>query len=297
MIKRLLEIIEIRPRRSVLGATAATAFTAVMINDPMLYVTDARFELSWSPGKVLTQVSSVWQQSGGLGRISAAEHSPFVVLVYALIRATGVSPAITEHIWHASLLAIAGLGVTALLATFEPRWGLTHYLAATAYMMNPLTLGMFSNSVLFMSTLVIAPWLHTAVLRAGRERASWRWPAVIALALAVSAPVELPGALFNLGLLLPTVVYVLVIERSLSLRSFLQFCARTAVLTVGAVSFVVIRTLAGRRELLQRLSITEPPGLVNVASSYSESLPRDGELACLLPLWCHPTPAAVRTVP
>ncbi len=272
MIDRLLEFSRVRTRGSVLGATAATAFTAVMINDPLSYVSDARFELSWSPGRVLSQVSSVWQQSGGLGRITPAEHSPLVVFAYALIRATGLSPAVTEHVWHAALLAVAGIGVTVLLATFEPRWGLTHYLAATAYMMNPLTLGMFSNSVLFLSTLVIAPWLHTAVLRAGREMTSWRWPAVIALALAVSTPVELPGALLNVGLLLPTVVYVLVIERSLSLQSFIQFCARTALLTVGAVSFVVIRTFAGSRELLQRLSVTEPPGLVNVASSYSESL-------------------------
>lgn len=262
---------DVGSRRRVISGVAIAAAVAVMVNDPLTYVADARFDLAWAPGKVLTQVGGLWQQTGGLGRTAAAEQSPVVALVYTVLRAVGASPGLAEHLWHALLLATCGLGVAMLVATVVPRWGVAHFVAAVAYMFHPLTLGLFSNSVIFGATAVIAPWLHVAVLRMARQPQSWRWPALFALAVSIPLPAELPGVMINVALVLPTIVYVL-IERSVTGRTMVRVAGRTALLVGGATAFVVARTIAGRRELLVRLALTEPPELVNIASSFSETI-------------------------
>ena len=259
-------------RGLVCWAITAVALVAVMISAPRSYVIDSRFDLSWAPDRVMRRLASIWQETGGIGRVGGSEYNPVLVPVYAALRGVGLSPAVTEHLVHGGLLALGGIGAAALLAAFLPRWSWPHALAGVVYMLHPISLNLFSNSLLFIGSVVCAPWLILAVVRASREPATWRWAAVAALAVSVPAPTEQVSVLFNVAMATLCAVLLVVIHGRGTARALGVFGLKTAVLVVGALAVVGQRVVAGRSDLLQRLALTEPPELVNSVSSYAETV-------------------------
>jgi arabinofuranan 3-O-arabinosyltransferase len=269
--ERPVSLLSILTRRRVMWLLIAICIVGVMLNQPGMYIADARFEYAFQPGRGIRQLGALWQPTGGLGRIAGAEHGPIPVFTFWLLRSIGLSPALAQHLWHGLLLAVAALGAAHVMAHFRPRWGIAHLAAGLAYVFNPLSLGLFTNSILFLGSVVVAPWMQLAVLRAGR-RDGWRWPALLALALLASLPTELPATLFNLAFLIPTAIYVVWVEKSCSLQRLVGFVVRSGALASLGIGFVAIRTALGRDDLVFRLLVSEPPELVNISTSYGESV-------------------------
>jgi arabinofuranan 3-O-arabinosyltransferase len=251
---------------------AAIGFGVVLVSQPGSYFADARFEYAFEPERGVRQLGALWQPTTGLGRIAGTEQGPFPILTYWMLRAVGFAPELAQHLWHGLLLAVAAVGAACVVGHFRPRWGIWHVATGLAFAFNPLSLGLFTNSLIFLATIAVAPWMHLAVLNAGRREQRWKWAAALTLCIAASLPTALPGTLFNLGFLLPTVVYVVYVERSCQLRSMVTFVARTALLTTSTVLFVVIRTLRSVGDLSSRLVLSEDPEFVSASTSFSESL-------------------------
>lgn len=249
----------------------AVAMVVVLVSAPTSYMVDARFDLSWAPSRVLRRLGSIWQETGGIGRVGGSEYNPVLVPLYAALRAIGFSPALTEHLVHGGLLAVGGIGAAALLATYMPRWGWPHAVAGLVYMVHPVSLNLFSNSLLFIGAVVSAPWLLLAVVRSARERPTWRWAAVATLAIAIPAPTEQVSVVFNVGIASICALLLVALGGRSVARALGTFALRTALLVSAALAFVGQRVLAGRGDLLQRLALTEPPELVNSVSSYAET--------------------------
>jgi O-antigen/teichoic acid export membrane protein len=251
---------------------AAIGFGVVLVSQPGSYFADARFEYAFEPERGVRQLNALWQPTTGLGRIAGTEQGPFPILTYWVLRAVGFAPELAQHLWHGLLLAVAAVGAACVVGHFRPRWGIWHVATGLAFAFNPLSLGLFTNSLIFLATIAVAPWMHLAVLNAAQREQRWKWAATLTLCIAASLPTELPGTLFNLGFLLPTAVYVVYVERSCQLRSMVAFVARTALLTTLTVLFVVIRTLRSVGDLSSRLVLSEDPEFVSASTSFSESL-------------------------
>lgn len=251
---------------------AAIGFAVALVNQPGSYFADARFEYAFEPERGVRQLGAIWQPTTGLGRIAGTEQGPIPILTYWVLRTIGLGPELAQHLWHGLLLAAAAIGAACVVGYFRPKWSIWHLATGLAFAFNPLSLGLFTNSLIFLATIVAAPWMHLAVLNAAHSEQRWKWPAMLTLCIAASLPTELPGTLFNLGFLLPTVVYVVYVERSCRLRSMGAFVARTAALSTLTVSFVVIRTARSVGDLSSRLVLSEDPEFVSSSTSFSESL-------------------------
>ena len=139
------------------AAWGPCAFVAVFLNSPGFYVNDNRFEQYWNPGRRITRTFTIWDGSRGLGWVRE-EFWPGVTVPIGVFRYFGASPALAEHLWHATLLTIAGTGCVALLKCFRPRLGLEHLLAALVYMFGPFAATFLLPSNLFVHH-ALTPWL------------------------------------------------------------------------------------------------------------------------------------------
>jgi len=261
-----------RARRYAQALLAAIGFGVALVSQPGSYFADARFEYAFEPERGVRQLGALWQPTTGLGRIAGTEQGPIPILTYWTLRVIGFGPELAQHLWHGLLLAAAAIGAASVVGHFRRRWGIWHVATGLAFAFNPLSLGLFTNSLIFLATIAVAPWMHLAVLKSGQRDQRWKWAAVLTLCIAAALPTELPGTLFNLGFLLPTAVYVVYVERSCRLRPMIEFVARTAALSTLTVAFVAIRTTRSVGDLSSRLVLSEDPEFVSATTSFSESL-------------------------
>jgi arabinofuranan 3-O-arabinosyltransferase len=265
---RLLEPVRRRPALAIGVGLAIAALAATLSNAPGRYIGDNRFEQYWAPGGRLLRETALWDGGRGLGRV-AEEFWPSTIPI-ALLRALGCSPALAERLWHASLLTLAGVGVLLVVRTFVPKVGAVHAIAAFAYAFNPFSAVFLLPSVLFWN-YAIAPFVVLSILRGVAAPRSWRWPAVLALAVFSAGNADLPGTAFVLVLLVPTAFYLVAVERSARWRDVGAFLVRAAALTLLCAAAALSKASFGAASLESRLSATELPRRVNVTSSWAES--------------------------
>ena len=250
---------------------AVPAALAVLNNHPNTYVGDNRFEQYWAPGWRIVRESMLWDGTRGMGRIGE-EFWP-ITMPLAFLRALGLSPAATEHTWHATLLLLAGLGALSLVRVFQPRIGGAHLLAGLIYMCNPFSITFLVPSNLYLS-YVLAPWLLICGLngvRAPSRRASWRWAALWALLIYVAGDTDLPGLMFTVLWLIPMAVFAVAVERWVTWKDVRRWVGRAAVLTMTVSAAAAMKIVFGAGALGQRLLYTENPLEVNGTSSWTES--------------------------
>jgi arabinofuranan 3-O-arabinosyltransferase len=264
----LLKPIRQRPALAIGVGLALVSLIVTLANAAGSYVGDNRFEQYWAPGGRLLRETALWDGGRGLGRV-AEEFWPSTIPI-ALIRALGFSPALAERLWHASLLTLAGVGVLLVVRTFVPRVGALHAVAAFAYAFNPFSAVFLLPSVLFWN-YAIAPFVVLALLRGVASPRSWRWPAVLALAVFSAGNADLPGTAYVLVLLVPTALYVVAVERSARWRDVGAFLVRAVFLTLLCAAAALTKASFGAASLEARLAATELPRRVNVTSSWSES--------------------------
>ncbi|HEX9993316.1 MAG TPA: alpha-(1-_3)-arabinofuranosyltransferase family protein, partial [Acidimicrobiales bacterium] len=258
-------------RRWVAGgaAGAALALAATLTNSPGWYVGDNRFEQYWSPGRLLARVPSLWDPSRGLGR-PRGEFLRVTTAVVGLYRSLGASPWLTQRLWHATLLVVAGLGAAALVRCLRPRADVAVAVAGLAYAFSPVAAASLVPSALFFN-YAIAPWLVVALVRGTTGARPWRWAAVFALLVFAGGSTDPPGLVYAVALLVPAAVYVAAVARAATGRRVAGWLARAGALSLAVSAAVLVQVVYGAASLSARLYGTETPETVSQASSWSES--------------------------
>ena len=240
-----------------------------MASSPGLYVGDDRFEKYFSPGLRLLRELSIWDANRGFGRVRE-DFWPGTTLPVAMLRGLGASPAFAEHLWHAMLLVVGGLGVVVLMRIFRPHVGIEHGVAGFIYMFNPFSATFFIPSGLYFS-YAIAPWLLASFVKGVRSQHPWRWAAAFALLVFLAGDVDIPGLVYVVVPIVPMAVYLVHIEREVTWRRVGAWLLRAAALCVIVSAAVLVKLVYGASAFAQRLDTTESPNRLNLASSWTES--------------------------
>lgn len=249
-------------------ALAGVAVAVVVRSTDGRYVGDNRFDQYWAPGWRLARETSLWDGTRGLGRVG--EELWPLTLPLALLRALGLSPILTQQLWHITVLTLSGLGVAVLLRTVAPRVGLTHLVAALVYTYSPYGLIFLVPTNLYWA-FVLAPWLLAVAIHGLRSPHPWRWAAVWALLVATGGDTDLPGLILAALWTLPAAVFLVAIERSVSAGHAARWIAAAGGLAVWVSAAVLVKVRLGSGPLAQRLLTTEGVAEVNLTSSWSES--------------------------
>lgn len=242
---------------------------SVVTNANGWYVGDNRFEWYWSPGRTLARTASLWDFTRGIGH-PRGEFAPVSWAVLALFRGFGASPALSERLWHVTLLLGAGLGVVALLRAWRPSLGPEHVVAGAVYVFNPYSAVFLIPSGLYMN-YVIAPWLALAFVRGARGERPWRWAAVFALLVLASGSTDPPGLFYSCLLVVPIGLYLILVERSTSWRRTGGWVARAALLSLVVSAATMAQIVYGSTTLSSRLLSTESVEVVHSTTSWAES--------------------------
>lgn len=247
------------------------AVTATLTNSPGRYIGDNRFEQYFNPARRAAKTLSIWDASRGLGRVRE-DFWPGTTIPMAAFRALGASPILTEHLWHALVLVIAGIGMVQVLRIFRPRIGAEHLLAGVV-----MSFGAFSASFLTpFSNLyfqyALAPWFVWVFYKGLHSEHSWRWAAGLALLVLAPGNVDTPGLIYNLMPLIAVSIYAVLVERSIRFRHLVGFVARAAPLALMANAAVLVKVYQGAATYGQRLNDTEAADISFRASSWTESI-------------------------
>ena len=246
------------------------ALVATLSDTPRWYVADNRFEQYFNPSGVLSKMFAVWDPTRGLG--SPRDDVWLVTTVpTALLRAAGMSPTLTERVFHAMVLVTFGLGVVALMRLFRPRLGPEHVLAGVLAMFSPYSASFLVPSNLF-AMVAISPWFVVVFIRGMREDRPWRWAACFALLVFVAGNSDTPGLLYSGVMFAAAGLYVVVVERSATWRAVMLWLTRAGALALMCSSWMLAKTYFAAPELDARLVETEQPATSALASSWSESI-------------------------
>lgn len=254
---------------ALVAGIAVLALGMLLANAPSEYIGDNRFEFFWAPVDLLVRHLAVWEPSRGLGRMRW-DFWPATTSYLAALRGIGLSPAIAERVWHATLVTTGGVGAAFLLRWFRPRIGVEHWAAALLFAFGP-----FSALFLLPSNLYIgycfAPWFLLVFLRGVTGGRPWRWAAVFALLVFVPGNMNYPALVFAVLPIAPAAAYLVLVERRVRWRDVAGWVARAAGLTL-LVSAAALATTAYSAEINQEnLLATETAVDISRASSWSES--------------------------
>lgn len=232
-------------------------------------VRDNRFEQFWNPARRVAKSLTVWDASRGLGRVRE-DFWPGTTAPLAVLRGLGLSPVLSQKLWHALVLVLLGVGTVAVVRLFRPRIGVEHLFAGLTIMF-----GAYSAAFLVPSNLAfqvaLAPWFVVAMWRGVTETRPWRWAALFALLVFLAGNTDLPGLIYCLVPLIPVSIYLLVIDRSVRLRDLVAWLARAGLLCLIVSAAALAKTLAASATLEQRLAETEAPEVSSITSSWAES--------------------------
>lgn len=248
---------------------AALAAAATLTSAPGRYVGDNRYELFANPARRAAKGLALWDGSRGLGRVRD-DLWPGEVLGVGVLRGLGLSTITAEHLFHALVLTICGVGTVALIRLFRPRIGVEHLLAGVLAMFGPFSAAFLIPSGLYLQ-VALAPWLVVCAYRGIHDDRRWRWAAAFALVVFLPGNHDLPGLVYSALSLVVLVVYVVVIDRSARVRDVVGWAVRAGALTVWVSTAMMVKTYFAAAALGQRLNDTESAESAALASSWSES--------------------------
>src|SRR5712692_7960687 len=178
-------------RRALPWGLAALSLVLAFAQRPGRTYTDTRIELTTEPGLFLDRVTSVWSPTLDLGHVQSGQFIGYLFPMgpyFAGSNALGVPPWIAERIWLAALLWLAAWGTVRLVdALHGPRRGAVHVVAAILYVANPSVVVQANRATASLLAYAALPWVLLAAHRGLREPRGWRWPALVALAVAAGS--------------------------------------------------------------------------------------------------------------
>ena len=232
-------------------------------------VSDNHFALLWSPDRLLSDATSIWESNLGLGRFRL-DLWPAPTIFFTIVRGIGLSPALAGGLWHAVLLTTAGVGMIAVLRLFRERIGLEHAIAAVVYTFGPFTAAFLLPSNLFLA-YALAPWLLLAFVRGPRGDV-WRWAAVFALLVFAYGNINYPSLFFAAVPIVPMALYLVWVDRATTWRRVGGYVLRAGLLVVlvSAASLVVSRFASLAYQ--ENIELTETASHIAQNSSWTGSL-------------------------
>ncbi len=217
-----------------LALLAAVAYVPLLATDPGGVSADTKSYLTLDPSRLLARAWSMWDPSIGLGTVT---HQNIVYLWptgpwYWLFDRVGAPDWVAQRLWLGSILFLAGAGTVYLLRTL--RWrGPEVWAAAFAYALTPYVLTVAARLSIILLPFAALPWMIALTVRACREPTRWRYPAVLALVIATAGSGNLTAlVLAGVGPAL-WVLYVVAVERALTVRSAAAMVAKVGGLALA----------------------------------------------------------------
>jgi arabinofuranan 3-O-arabinosyltransferase len=253
------------------GAFAAVCFALPFASAFGKFAADTRAAVFFSPGQYLHGALSVWQPNPSLG---VEQHDgllfPMAVVIAAL-RFLGGAPWVVERLWHGLLLFTAAMGMVVLVRVLRPGpLSVAHPVAAAAYAFNPFSLGAALHGSGAYLTYFVLPLLLAAFVWGLRSPRSWLGPALVALAAFLMGGGNGASQVYAVVPCLAYLVWAVWARRSITLREGLVFGLRALLLAVAVNLWWLIGLTGG--QIGNDITFSEQPRVINVASSYSESL-------------------------
>jgi hypothetical protein len=221
-------------RRVGYALLAALAYIPVLLTAPGRVVADTKSYLYLDPGRLLERAWSMWDPNIGMGTVTHQNigylfpMGPFFWVFHAL----GVPAWVSQRIWLGSILFLAGLGVLSLMRTLHVR-GPGVPVAVLLFMLTPYTLDFASRISVLLLPFAALPWMIALVVRALRDDASWRYPAIFAIV------VQVVGGVNATALVFAGIAPVLWILYAIATR---EVRARRAVAVTGKIALLTFLT-------------------------------------------------------
>jgi hypothetical protein len=180
---------------------AAVAYVPLLCTAPGRVGADTKAYLYLDPTRWLSQVTSMWDPDLAMGSVTH-EYIGYLLPMgpyFAFMHVLGVPTWVAQRLWTGSLMFLAGAGVLFLLRTLSidmTTWrGLGAEVAALAYMLSPYVMQYEARESVLLLPWVGLPWMVGATARALRG-GGWRYPAVVALVVALVGSTNAPSLLF-----------------------------------------------------------------------------------------------------
>ncbi len=253
------------------------AFVLAFAQRPGLQTADTKINLHVAPGRFLGQVATMWSATGQLGGVQAGQQSGYLFPMgpfFAAGHLLGAPDWVLQRLWLGLLLAALGVGTIMLLrALLGPARRAALLSGAAVAVLNPFVVTYVNRTTVTLLALAVLPWLLLAVHRGLAEPRSWRWPAMIALLIAVSGP-GVNAAVTGWMLLAPVTlaIYELWLHPARRKRPAVGFLLRTLLLVFLTSLWWLIPAFIQSHYGNAFLSFTEQPGTVWGTTSASETL-------------------------
>ncbi len=255
---------------------AALAFLLALVQRPGLASSDTKVDLHVDPAGFLGDVASAWSPTGDLGHVQGGQYGGYLFPMgpfFALGRALGLAPWLTQRLWLGLVLALAAWGTVRLMdvLTGRPR-GVVHVVAALLVLLNPYVVVFSARTSVTLLGYAALPWLLVCVQRGLRAPRSWWWPAAFALVVAASGG-GVNAAVTAWVLLGPLTLAAY--ERwtgTVGWGALWAFGWRTALAGALACAWWIVPLLVQSRYGVDFLRFTEQPGTIWSTTSMAESV-------------------------
>ncbi len=239
-------------------------------NSPGLYVGDNRLEQYLNPARRLAKSFSVWDGASGIGGVRE-DFWPGTTVPVAILRGLGLGIFGAERAWHALCLTLAAVGAVQVLRLFRRQIGVEHLVCGAIVAFGPFSAVFLVPSNLYFQ-YALGPWLLVAFVNGVRGVRPWKWAACFALATFMAGNVDPPGLIANLFVLVPAGIYVVVVERTTTLRRVAGWTARAFVLSLGCGFAGLVKTYFALDSLTLRLDQSEAAAIGAATSSWPETM-------------------------
>ena len=221
-----------------------------------------------NPARLVGRALSAWQPDPHLGQVNYNTGILPVAALMAVVRATGLSPWLTQRLFMAALLLVGAWGAGRLVTELGGRRGAGPWLAGLVYAWHPwVVVGAATLPVRLPHAML--PWLLLATHRAVR-RGGWGPAALAALAYAAMAGIN--GGVVNLMLApaVPAMAAWTAWSHRLEGRQAAMTVLRIGVLAVGMSLYWLVPSLVASDTASSVLLATEDPVGVGRLSLPSE---------------------------
>lgn len=256
---------------ALVGLFGALAAVAVTTSAPGRYVGENRVDQYLAPGHRLARSLWLWDPTRGMGR-PREDLWPLQVGPLAALRGLGIPEVAAQRLFHALLLVVAAAGAAAVLRHVrddEEAGPLAPLLAGLLYGFGPYALTFLTPANLF-AAYAAAPWVVLCALKGSGSAQPWRWAAGAALVVAGLGNADYPGVVLSL-VGVPVAALWAARRRGRGLGAGVGWIARAVGLTVVLSAAALWKTATASAVFAQRVTTTESPETVGVASSWSET--------------------------
>ncbi|MCW3040259.1 MAG: hypothetical protein JWM31_2164, partial [Solirubrobacterales bacterium] len=240
-------------------------------------IADTKLALYVAPHRFLHDVVSAWSSTSDLGHVWGGQYNGYLFPMapwFAAGDSLGLPVWLVHRLWLGTLLALAALGVLALLRALVDRGtaGPLHGVAAVLYVVCPYTVVIVDRTSISLLAYAALPWLLLAVHRGLRDPRGLRWPAIFALVLSCTGG-GVNAAVTGWVLSAPALLLVYeVLWGGVDRRDVLRWLLRLTPIALVVNLWWLLPLAVHSRYGLDFLPFTEQPGTIWSTSSLTESL-------------------------